>query len=48
LPDEIAADWIVQGWGIKLLDDPPEPPKIETAAFEGAPETAVGRRQRRQ
>jgi hypothetical protein len=45
MEDEMARRWIADGLALRVEDDPP--PVVETEAFAGAPETAVGRRQRR-
>lgn len=49
LPDEIAQEWIAKSLALPLpaLPEAKKAPAVETAALEGAPETAVGRRSRK-
>lgn len=49
LDKDIAEQWISSGWALRCPDEPdvkPAAPVVETAAMSGAPEVAVGRRQR--
>ena len=50
LPDEIAAEWLKKSMALPLAHEAPEKarlPKVETAAMQGAPESAVGVRQKK-
>lgn len=44
IDDELARKWIADAWAVACE---PEVKPVEFAIVEGAPETAVGRRQRR-